>query len=85
MASIPSAIRSRQRSGSIPWAFVGAFAVVVAVNIILAVEASRSWTGVVTETPFDTGNDAGSRKRRAPNYQWRRSSWIRWRRRIRAG
>jgi nitrogen fixation protein FixH len=48
---------TRQRSGWIPWAFVGAFVVVAAVNALLAVEASRSWTGVVTETPFDTGND----------------------------
>lgn len=47
----------RQRSRWIPWAFVGAFMIVAAVNAGLAIMASRSWTGVVTETPYDTGND----------------------------
>lgn len=46
-----------RRSIWIPWSFAGAFVVVVAVNVVLVLEASRSWTGVVTETPFDTGND----------------------------
>jgi nitrogen fixation protein FixH len=46
-----------RRSLWIPWAFVGAFVVVVGANVALVVESSRSWTGVVTETPFDTGND----------------------------
>ena len=57
MASIPTSSFDPRRSRWIPWAFVGAFVVVIAVNVLLAVEASRSWTGVVTETPFDTGND----------------------------
>ena len=57
MAMTMSSSFDRQRSRWIPWAFVGAFAVVVAVNVLLAVAASRSWTGVVTETPYDTGND----------------------------
>jgi nitrogen fixation protein FixH len=57
MASTSPARFDPRRSRWIPWAFVGAFVVVIAVNVLLAVEASRSWTGVVTETPFDTGND----------------------------
>lgn len=57
MATIPSSTASARRSAWIPWAFVGAFVIVAAVNALLALEASRSWTGVVTETPFDTGND----------------------------
>lgn len=46
-----------RRSRWIPWAFAGSFALVLGANVILVVEASRSWTGTVTETPFDTGND----------------------------
>jgi nitrogen fixation protein FixH len=57
MVSISPSGFNPRRSRWIPWAFVGAFVVVIAVNVLLAVEASRSWTGVVTETPFDTGND----------------------------
>lgn len=56
MSTIVQTTRVR-RSAWIPWAFAGAFVVVVAVNALLIIEASRSWTGVVTETPFDTGND----------------------------
>lgn len=56
MSSIAQPARIR-RSAWIPWAFAGAFVFVVAVNVVLIVAASRSWTGVVTETPFDTGND----------------------------
>ncbi len=41
----------------IPWVFVGGFAVVVAVNAALVVLAARSWTGLVTERPYDRGLD----------------------------
>jgi len=47
----------RRRSLWIPWAFAGSFVVVLGANVALVVESARSWTGVVTETPFDTGND----------------------------
>jgi len=57
MASTTSPTFDPRRSRWIPWAFVAAFVVVAAVNAGLAVMASRSWTGVVTETPYDTGND----------------------------
>lgn len=57
MASMSSSRFDPRRSRWIPWAFGSVFVVVIAVNVLLAVEASRSWTGVVTETPFDTGND----------------------------
>jgi nitrogen fixation protein FixH len=56
MSTIAQKARVR-RSIWIPWSFAGAFVVVAAVNAVLVVEASRSWPGVVTETPFDTGND----------------------------
>jgi nitrogen fixation protein FixH len=72
----PIAIPSEQvrRSGWIPWAFAGAFLVVVGANVTLAVEASRSWTGVVTETPFDTGNDYNrviAQTEREASFGWR--------------
>lgn len=41
----------------IPWTFVGGFALVVAVNAALVLVAARSWTGLVTERPYDRGLD----------------------------
>jgi nitrogen fixation protein FixH len=41
----------------IPWTFVGGLAVVVAVNGVLAYFAIVSSTGLVTEQPFERGND----------------------------
>lgn len=53
---------NRRRAGRppgwwIPWVFVGGFAVVVAVNAALVLVAARSWTGLVTERPYDRGLD----------------------------
>ncbi len=41
----------------IPWAFVGGLAVVVAANGALAYFAATSATGLVTQHPFERGND----------------------------
>ncbi len=46
-----------RRSRWIPWAIVASFLVVIAVNGALIYFATSSWTGVVTETPFEDGND----------------------------
>lgn len=46
-----------RRSRWIPWAIVAAFLVVIAVNGALIYFAQTSWTGAVTETPFEDGND----------------------------
>lgn len=53
---------NRRRAGRppgwwIPWTFVGGFALVVAVNAALVLVAVRSWTGLVTERPYDRGLD----------------------------
>jgi len=41
----------------IPWAFAGALAIVVVANGVLTYFAVSSSTGLVTEHPFDSGND----------------------------
>lgn len=41
----------------IPWLFLCGFAIVVAVNAALVLVAARSWTGLVTERPYDRGLD----------------------------
>lgn len=45
------------KSRWIPWTFAGALGVVVAVNGALAYFAITSSTGLVTEHPFESGND----------------------------
>jgi nitrogen fixation protein FixH len=49
--------RGRPPGWWIPWTFVAGFALVVAVNGALVVVAIRSWTGLVTERPYDRGLD----------------------------
>ena len=44
-----------KRSRWIPWAFVGAFAVIVAVNLVLVVAAVTTFTGVTTGKAYDRG------------------------------
>jgi nitrogen fixation protein FixH len=44
-----------KRSRWIPWAFVGAFAVIVAVNMVLVYAALSTFTGVTTGRSYDRG------------------------------
>ncbi len=39
----------------VPWAFVGAFGVVIAVNAVLIVFATRTFSGLVVEKPYQKG------------------------------
>jgi nitrogen fixation protein FixH len=45
------------RSRWIPWAFVGAFGVIIAVNLVLVYAALSTFTGVTTSRPYDRGRD----------------------------
>ncbi len=47
----------RTQSRWIPWAFAGALAIVVGVNGALAYFATATAPGLVTEHPFERGND----------------------------
>lgn len=47
--------RHRQPMSWVPWAFVGAFAVVIAVNAVLIVMATRTFSGLVVEKPYLKG------------------------------
>jgi nitrogen fixation protein FixH len=44
-----------KRSRWIPWAFVGAFAVIIAVNLVLVYAALTTFTGVTTGHSYDRG------------------------------
>lgn len=57
MSAYPKRPKQRPAGWWIPWTFVGGFALVVAVNATLVVLAARSWTGLVTERPYDRGLD----------------------------
>jgi len=46
---------SRQRSWWIPWTFVGGFAVVLAVNLIMVFFAFDSWTGIDRANAYKDG------------------------------
>ena len=48
-----------RRSQWIPWLFVGAFGVVVAVNGILITQAVRTYTGTTTTAAYDRGRSYG--------------------------
>ncbi|HEV7268192.1 MAG TPA: FixH family protein [Falsiroseomonas sp.] len=43
------------RSRWIPWVFVGAFAVIIAVNLVLVVASVTTFTGVTTGQSYDRG------------------------------
>lgn len=45
----------RRSDWMIPWAFAAGFAVVVAVNAVLIVKATGSFTGLETARPYDRG------------------------------
>lgn len=53
--STPSPTLAVRRSRWIPWAFVGGFGVVVAVNAVLIVFALTSWSGLETEQAYQKG------------------------------
>jgi nitrogen fixation protein FixH len=44
-----------RRSRWIPWAFVGAFGVIISVNAVLVYAALTTFTGVTTERSYDRG------------------------------
>jgi nitrogen fixation protein FixH len=44
-----------RRSRWIPWAFVGAFGVIIAVNLVLVVASVSTFTGVTTGRSYDRG------------------------------
>jgi nitrogen fixation protein FixH len=44
-----------RRSRWIPWAFVGAFAVIIAVNLVLVVAAVTTFPGLTTSRSYDRG------------------------------
>ena len=48
--------KPRQKSWWIPWIFVGAFVVIIAVNAIMVSFALTSWTGLETKNHFLAGN-----------------------------
>lgn len=50
-----SAADSPRKSSWIPWVFVGAMLVVVAVNAVMVTMAVRSWSGLVVEKPYERG------------------------------
>lgn len=52
-----SARTARAPGWWIPWIFLGFFLVVVAVNATMIWVGSTSWTGLVTESPYDKGLD----------------------------
>ncbi len=47
--------RARPAGWWIPWTFVAGFLLVVAVNGVMIAVAVSSWTGLVTERPYDRG------------------------------
>ena len=49
--------QSERKSGWIPWAFVGIFAVFLVANGIMVYFASATWTGVETENAYERGLD----------------------------
>lgn len=50
-----TAAARRQPMAWVPWAFVAAFAVVIAVNAVLVVMATRTFSGLVVEKPYLKG------------------------------
>lgn len=51
----PAADFDPKRSNWIPWAFVGAFVVIIAVNLVLVYAALSTFTGVTTGRSYDRG------------------------------
>ena len=49
--------KPRQKSWWIPWVFVGAFVVIIAVNGIMIGFALTSWTGLETRNHYRAGNN----------------------------
>lgn len=49
------ATAAKRRDAWIPWAFVGAFLLVVAANATLIFYAFQSWTGLATDSPYERG------------------------------
>ena len=49
--------KPRQKSWWIPWVFVGAFVVIIAVNGVMVSFALNSWTGLETRNHFRAGNN----------------------------
>jgi len=49
--------RAQRRSAWIPWVFVGAFAVIIAVNMVMVWFAVSSFSGVAVKGPFDRGRN----------------------------
>lgn len=54
-ATMPHASHDPRRSRWIPWAFVGAFAVVFAVNMLMIYYALSTFTGVTVSRSFERG------------------------------
>lgn len=50
-----AALRHRQPMSWVPWVFVGAFLVVIAVNTVLIVTATRTFSGLVVDKPYLKG------------------------------
>lgn len=44
-----------RKSAWIPWVFVGAMSVVVAVNAVMVTYALKSWSGLAVEKPYERG------------------------------
>lgn len=55
MAAIPAHPSAPRKSAWIPWVFVGAMAVVVAVNGVMITAAVRSFSGLAVSKPFERG------------------------------
>jgi nitrogen fixation protein FixH len=51
-----------RRGRWIPWLFVAGFAVIIAVNATLIVFASRTFSGLVVENPYQKGNEYNEEK-----------------------
>jgi nitrogen fixation protein FixH len=51
----PGADFDPRRSRWIPWAFVGAFVVIIAVNLVLVVASVSTFTGLTTAHSYDRG------------------------------
>lgn len=47
----------RKSDRLIPWYFVGAFGVILFANLCLIVFSQTSWVGLVTDHPFEEGNN----------------------------
>jgi nitrogen fixation protein FixH len=58
MTSLPLRPAAAPRSSAwIPWVFVGAFAVIIAVNAVMVWHAVSSFSGVAVQGPFDRGRN----------------------------